>query len=73
MKSKHFLLIFIIIFLTACAPKYPYLNPDAAEAEFDHILVVFDYLHFVDDVGKLLDYPEDKNQQQIEVLKNIIK
>lgn len=65
--------VLLVICLTACAPKYNYLNSRTVEPSFDHILVVFDYLHVVDDVGKLLDYPADKNKQQIRQLKEVIE
>lgn len=73
MKSRSSLLILLVIFLSACAPKYNYVNSNNPQPEFDHITVVFDYLHFVDDVGKLFDYPEEKNQQQIKALKAVIE
>jgi hypothetical protein len=73
MFARSTVLIFLIVFLTACAPKFNYLNPQTTEPAFDHILVVFDYLHLVDDVGELLDYPAEKNQQQLEKLKDVIE
>ncbi len=72
MNFRSLLLVLLTVLLAACAPKYHYQNLATAEPEFEHILVVFDYLHFVDDVGKLMDYHEDKNQLQIEALKSVI-
>lgn len=72
MFSRSPLLVMLVIFLTACAPKFNYHNAQSAPS-FDYILVVFDYLHMVDDVGKLFDYPEDINQQQIDQLRQTIK
>ena len=73
MFKQSLLLVTLVFFLSACAPKYNYLNPQVSEPKFDHILVVVDYLHVVDDVGELLDYPEEKNQQQIHQLRTVVQ
>ncbi len=65
--------LFSLLLLTACAPKFGYLNPQTTETKFDHIIVVYDYLHVVDDVGKLVDYPADKNMEQINELRTVIE
>ena len=73
MTVKHCLTLILIVVLTACAPKYNYLNQSTPEPAYDHILVMVDYLHLVDDVGKLLDYPADLNQAQLVKLQNFIE
>ncbi|MGJ8664594.1 MAG: hypothetical protein ACSHWU_13135 [Marinicella sp.] len=73
MNLKNSILMLLVVFISACAPKYNYLNNNSAESSYDHILVVFDYLHFVDDVGKLMDYPADINQTYSNHLKKTIQ
>ena len=73
MINRSLLLILTLVVLSACAPKFNYRNPQPNQPSFDHIIVVYDYLHVVDDVGKLLDYPADINQQQIDQLKHVIE
>ncbi len=73
MNIRTLTLLFVLFLMTACAPKFDYINPQTNEPKLDHIIVVYDYLHVVDDVGKLVDYPEDKNMEQINGLKNVIE
>ncbi len=73
MDRKNIVLLFVLLLLAACAPKYNYFNSQSKQQKFDYVIVVIDYLHFIDDVGKLLDYPADINKQQLEKLKTLIE
>jgi hypothetical protein len=73
MRYRLILTLILAVFLTACAPKFNYVSTKVEQPAYDQILVVFDYLHVVDDVGKLLDYPADKNMDQINLLKTQIE
>jgi hypothetical protein len=73
MNYRYLFPLLLIVVLSACAPKYHYVSERQNQPAFDHIIVVFDYLHMVDDVGKLMDYPADINQQQLLELEALIE
>lgn len=73
MHFRTSLTLMLVALLTACAPKFNYVSTKPDYPVYDQVLVVFDYLHVVDDVGKLLDYPADKNMDQIDLLKTKIE
>ncbi|WP_154222006.1 hypothetical protein [Marinicella rhabdoformis] len=60
-----FLLLPVLMLLSACAPKYQYVNPVTSEASIDRIYVVMDYVEFVDDVGKLYNYDLPLNREKL--------
>jgi len=65
MKSKILIIAVITILLSACASKYKFINTHAPAAQFDRIMVVIDYVGFVDGVGELLNYDVSKTKQKI--------
>src|SRR5690554_2942627 len=65
MKSKILIIAVITILLSACASKYKFINTHVPAAQFDRIMVVIDYVGFVDGVGELLNYDVSKTKQKI--------
>ncbi len=53
--------------LCACAPKYNYTKADLGQTPLpSDVVVIYDYLAVVDDVGKRWDYKQDDNDQNID-------
>lgn len=63
------LLLPLLLILTACTPKYGYKSPTVADHSTEQMIVVMDYLAFVDDVGKLYNYDIAYNHKQLDTLK----
>lgn len=62
----------LVVGLSACGTKNSYLNPNIEEPGFKRIAVVLDYVYFVDGIDTVMDYDADKNQTQINRLKEDI-
>ncbi len=72
MNSKIITALLLVMLFSACAPKYNYINTNALVSKFDRIVVVIDYVHFVDGVSELMNYDLIKNQRQIAKLQIIL-
>lgn len=59
----------LLLLIAACTPKYGYNSPKIKDHPVRQIVVVLDYLAFVDDIGKLYNYDLAYNQQQLDALK----
>ena len=60
-----FVLLPVLVLLSACAPKYQYVSPEMPAQGFKRIYVVMDYVEFVDDVGALFDYDLTLNHERL--------
>lgn len=63
-----------VLLLCGCATNFQYtregLEPPKAGTE---VVVIYDYLSIVDDVGELLDFDEDENREMVEFYGELIK
>ncbi len=67
-------LLLCCICLTACSPKYEFVDrSEFATRSIEHVLLVIDYIEFVDDVGKLMDYDLQKNRRYLQTLEQRTK